>query len=373
MSAASRSKVRARARHREQVARAIAEVEVPHDYPNPPGWNVAEHDNTTARWWRVRAQRYGLLHPDSRTMREAGACFFNVHAAGEHAGQLIATEAEQVECRTPDCDKGLVWRNMGPSPCPDCQGRGTWAYGELPDKLVRAPFMARLGRRILDMLDGERGRPESAWLHAPYQPSECQACDWATARDEYLRAIPGHGYVECLSPSGPGTPGDDFGADTSPDRPRVEIRLIRCPDCHGTGRNLRGSLPPVGWSPQLVCKVADSVRHAKSPGDGAEWTACLYRTEGQAFSRAVEHMPGPREPARSGTNRPRVVPRGEERFALVDRRARAELRDQRRGADLTASVLRARARDLVADRAFDLLPAHERGRIRHAEQRRRKG
>jgi hypothetical protein len=64
------------------------------------------------------------------------------------------------------------------------------------------------------MLDGERGRPESAWLHAPYQPSECQAgCN--------------RGRVRLALAEFTG------------------ISHANCPACKGTGHNLRGVLGPV--------------------------------------------------------------------------------------------------------------------------------
>jgi hypothetical protein len=81
----------------------------------------------------------------------------------------------------------------------------------------------------------------------------------------------------------------------SPHRPR-------CPDCHGTGHNLAGVLPPVEWSPAVRRKIADGYERPLDAPD-ASWDERL------ADELSESH------PGFAGLAT-RVVPRGEHRRAV---------------------------------------------------------
>ena len=80
-----------------------------------------------------------------------------------------------------------------------------------------------------------------------------------------------------------------------------------CPDCKGTGHNLRGTLPPIEWSPAIVVAVADCIRHDSPPNPGPRhrWTWLAYG--GHASLRARVDMLV--NPGRTSCHT-RVCPRG---------------------------------------------------------------
>jgi len=196
--------------------------------------------------------------------------WFDVGAARAFARRLIAMGDEQAVFEDWCRDRGLGPENddyYAFRRCSDCgstgddEGCGAWfdceddARGGWPGPLAQryasvmarcscahgcevcrdarsrftqAPMgrsLARQGQRLLDMLDGR-----CAWApSAPRQPDECPSK---------------HGYVSATG----------IYYRTSHTTPEP------CPDCRGTGRNLRGVVPAIEAGPQLRCWAADGVR-----------------------------------------------------------------------------------------------------------------
>ncbi len=100
-----------------------------------------------------------------------------------------------------------------------------------------------------------------------------------------------------------------FGDDGEP-RQAVKGELLRgqCPNCHSTGHNLRGDLPPLEWSPAVRRKAIDSeLARGEVNQQRDSWTFAIF------CSLATLRI------ARQGTgaivrdNSTRTVPRGEHR------------------------------------------------------------
>ncbi len=295
MSQASRSKVLAAKRHRRAVARELAD--------------------SGLALFRVHGLTPTSGFSGVAEMLCAGddLVSIDVAAAREHAHELLALADEQAvfeewmqtkgrgpENREPGafggwCPGELRVRADGKKefwPCwevPDCTHEHT-ASGGWPGKLARewaalgndrlAPMgraLARLGRRILDALEG--------------QPSECQRpkCSGGTLLTGPYETVVGIAGT-CA---------------------RVGTGAMDCPDCRGSGHNLRGVLPPIAWSPAVRRKVADSVRNG-APPSGVEWTMRLYNEHAE-LRRRVDELPIPNEPVEAGPNRARVVARGDHR------------------------------------------------------------
>jgi len=161
---------------------------------------------------------------------------FDVHAAREHASKLVALDDEQhvfeqwclewgwlADKRVFGrwCDACLGYVRPG-GPCGACDGSGILAGG-WPGKLARqwpgdrrAPMgrsYARLGRRILAALEG--------------QPSACQSCGGWGKPSTQMRGD----HVAHVLRRGP--------------LPVLAALMRPCATCDGTGRNLRGALPPI--------------------------------------------------------------------------------------------------------------------------------
>lgn len=186
---------------------------------------------------------------------------------------------KRVDFTTPNKDNGR-------RRCPRC-----W---EKRSKLRQAPMgrsIARVGRRLLDMLDGR-----CAWApSAGAQPSECQrrAC------------------IEGRLPAGL-----MFGKPT---------REHACQECKGTGHNLRGVVPAVEWPAVVRRRYHDAVAHAapRAPGSGdgrvrlAPWLLDL---------KPSWELPDPAVSTADELRVTRVVPRGEHRNLSTE-----TPRDQLRG------------------------------------------
>ena len=233
---AKRSRVLAAQRHREQVARAIAQAD--------------------------------LLAP----LVKGEPVQFDVAKAREYGERLIA--------------EGIVDADREE------------AYGRV-DAAHRLRGRARTGRRLLAALEG--------------QPSECQ------------------GSLAGL--------GREVGEQVTPGR----WTIVGCPDCHGTGHNLHGVLPPAEWSMQVRRKVNDAVA---IPRNASRLRSNDVEVGNDGWTHGVSEQCNWSGPTR-------VVPRGEHRRA-VDRV------DNRGWYPKKTPIVR----------ALSLLPRWRRGEIKHAEQRR---
>lgn len=337
MSQATRSKVRARARHREQLARLLA----PFAYAGG-----------VAQGCVIRGGTVETIRGDAIAR---GRMTFDVHAARELGVRMVAQADEQAafehwcserrmgpENREPfahiaACDMAGCRPDdaLAPSPLPDRCTCGSSLIGGWPGKQARewpekasaamGRSTARMGQRLLDALAG--------------QPSECVRCTGNSA---------GHGRLWVSARDGNGT--------------------RDCPDCRGTGRNLAGVLPGLEWSPAVRRKVSDSVHAAQGAGlFGAELSADDPRWNGWTWQVGAPfgiHI----------TEDTRTVPRGEHRLpltGLVAVRLMAAL--LRAGRELPSVDLRINGRgDDFADLVGSRLPRWRRGELRHAEQRRQR-
>jgi hypothetical protein len=305
-----------------------------------------------------------------------GSAHFGVHAARELAHSLIALEDEQAEfedwCRfehglgpenrepgafvldmwfyfTPVCverareggwlvsDSPVTIGGRAWHPAVTPAGRGGW-----PGKLARewpgdsrAPMgrtLAKLGRDLLEALEG--------------QPSECQADECS----EGLLPYDGEGEFCGFGP---------------------------CPDCHGTGHNLRGVLPAVEVSVQLVRRL-----HEDEGGLYSDSTARWIAEMGEHPSRALAtHGTTAAEQAEAlellgpdGVDaRTRVVPRGEHRRDVGVGPRAVDI------VTLDQSIIARGWEPWTSPRFWtydgkrtrrELLPRWRRGELRHAAQRR---
>jgi len=197
---------------------------------------------------------------------------------------------------------------------------------------------ARIGLRLFAALEG--------------QPSECQAgCDegrvWADGvRCRYESESDAQEAVQRWEQYGQrGLVGEDPGRllgwhATSSQR-------ADCPDCHGTGHNLHGVLPPVRDSEHVIRSVADGLAATLRAGSGQ----LLSSHQADVYDRNRERI--------DAGMVTRVVPRGEHRH----RRAQSESLDER---------ITERWRSPTSTIAFNTtrLPRWRRGELKHAEQRR---
>jgi hypothetical protein len=282
------------------------------------------------------AMRYGEHLPRRVPRVET----FDVHAAREHAESMIAMADEQAMfedwCRAPGLPPPGIMEPVHPGGLgPENREPGAfvvsnewlddteaWApvdvpkRGGWPGKLARkwpgpasaamGRSAARVGQRLLDMLDGH-----CAWApSAEAQPSECQRCNgWGVRRNA------------------------DYGDPED------------CPSCHGTGHNLRGVVPPIEWSPQIRNRHQDALF-----GWGAdEHSSWLSELSGDELLAPV----GPYR---------RVVPRGEHRAvrpATIEANWTLEERINALGWGEVACL-----------HAYPRAPRWRRGELRHADQRR---
>jgi len=247
---------------------------------------------------------------------------FDVHAAKEFAEGLMLG----LKCKA--CS-GQGWWSQKPGDCDACRGSG----------LALDPYNVgrrKVACRLLAAIEG--------------QPTECQRedCDGGrlpgpfgeTMAAELSRALTGGSPVVTV------TSNDDGGVD------------VGCPDCKGSGHNLRGTLPPIEWSPAVVIAVADSVSAGSAPRDGREaWTRDLYCE----LQFRVAEIALPNEPLASGRNRSRVCPRGEHRHTSHHDGWRGLTPDQR---------INAKYWNSIDNPGKPLAPRWHLGRIKHAHQRR---
>jgi hypothetical protein len=366
---AKRSRVLAAQHHREQVARAIAEA--CGEYGGNPttayprgwrsSWRIESADGVERSGDRTTAEE-AARRAVQETVVEGGR--FDVAKAREYGERLIA-EARHAGAHAVVDD----WRRaqgrepaMRPARCRRCHGSTNepvthkdepWskcrACRGQPNRLTRCdppglppdvPGSAlswqasvRLGRRLLAALEG--------------QPSECQGCRGpgsvplgTTVADVRGGVVTVHAglRVEFVTIQGLSVVGHDGqrreaslgAADVSP-----------CDDCHGTGHNLHGVLPPVEDSPQVIRAAVEAVLYAPGRAAAAPLDRVYDRNR-----RAIEQRT--EQEWRALT---RVVPRGEHRYSTGDR---LEVRMLARG----------------WAGPYSRLPRWRRGEIKHAEQRR---
>ncbi len=245
--------LKTRERRRRQVARFIAEHGFEWSWGSSPLGGVwsAGHSGATFSSAQTTRPPHGVFEAMALGL-VAGALprlgrGFDVRVVRAAALELVALEDVQAVFEDWTRARGLGPENRGPGafklevscagcyqndrlnagsileeePCPWCHAPGGW-----PGKLARewpgdsrAPMgraLARLGRRVLEVLEG--------------QPDECESCGGSGESEssivEALTAAVGVSGTITLTGSG-----DDV--------------IVSCPDCHGTGANLRGRLPPV--------------------------------------------------------------------------------------------------------------------------------
>lgn len=142
-------------------------------------------------------------------------------------------------------DDGKFWHVFdcfdGDVDCTACDGRGWIPHGDRRADIVTAPARARLARRVLDALEG--------------QPSECEECE-------------GDGVVVVFDE-------DESGPVFLEDA---------CPDCRGTGHNLRGVLASP-WPAVVRRKVLDGVHTNDDDSLPDDWT----ETMGIPFPPDLDH------------------------------------------------------------------------------------
>lgn len=230
-----------------------------------------------------------LLHAESLL---SGSARFDVHAARELAQRMVAMADEQAVFEDWCRDRGLGpeashWRDWhdfdrdglprrppgwpgnlareyadAMVKCNTCLGGEGWLEPAWPEdpwtrcpacrdarkRFTMAPMgrsVARVGQRLLDMLDGnDPGKPGCAWApSAPPQPSECQTCGgWVQATAKLAEAQAG----------------------PRPPDPVVVDMLQPCPDCKGTGHNLRGFVPMMRARPGTRPRSLASPRRAST-------------------------------------------------------------------------------------------------------------
>jgi hypothetical protein len=233
---------------------------------------------------------------------------FDVHAAREHAQALIGRAHREA-----GRDHWAVfsdWRMEHP----------TTPASESPLRSSgRARSWERLGRAILRALEG--------------QPSECRACSrWGPV----VRA--------------------------------PNWMPAECPDCRGTRHNLRGTLPPVEWSPAVRRRAMDCFygRDAGWTRHGVGWLFDAYKAgrESDWTLRRPHATDEPGDPVRDV--RTRVVPRGEHR----DRRSNFSPWLFENWAEKSTLDERITARAESGFYARERLPRWRRGELRHAAARR---
>lgn len=208
----------------------------------------------------------------------------------------------------------------------------------------RAPMgrsLARLGQRILDMLEGECWWAPSA----KRQPSECTGClpDDADLpaifdrdRSRVARAIL-EGRAEVAMPiyispklharlacTRHGTMADLSELDFLHTAGVNIVRATTCPDCQGTGHNLRGILPPLEWSTAAVRWAEDAWRSAP---DGRGTDLCEHQERILDDATDACWRLAPDQPTR-------VTPRGLYVLQPDTGPTGVKLRDQLRGANV---------------------------------------
>ena len=369
MSQASRSKVRARARHREQVARLIGQA---------GAWCITPPGPVSAAGSMRLAKR---------------ETFFDVAAARE-LGERMVSDGEALALERVPFVGWCMSRGLGPdnrergafvSVDDDCQwiSHEEWdrrgnpqpaigfagevgipLRGGFPGKLARewqrmgggrnvahGAELRRMGQRLLDAIAG--------------QPSECQAgCTFINptvrAGSKYSRLPKSRLYrVDPVS-----------AASTS--LPTAHSSWI-CPDCHGTGHNLAGVLPGLVWSAAVTRRYIDADNTGQMRGGWLADLGTIKEMSALRFRSATRTVP--RGEHRDGVNASDWHPCGAHvlRGRMADRLAHGQR-------DGLASPIHWRLR-LQGPPAPDgaepalltrrnLEPRWRRGELRHAEQRR---
>jgi len=316
MSQASRSKVRARARHREQVARLIGQA---------GAWCITPPGPVSAAGSMRLAKR---------------ETFFDVAAARE-LGERMVSDGEALALERVPFVGWCMSRGLGPdnrergafvSVDDDCQ----WISHEEWDRRGNPqPAIGFAGEVGIPLRGGFPGKLAREWQRMGGRRNVAHGAELRRMGQRLLDAIAGQPN-ECQIPGCPES-GALIGARG----------WSSCPDCHGTGHNLAGVLPGLEWSAQVRRKTGDAL--------WANWGT------GKPCAGWISGMP-------YSTWDTRTVPRGEHRKCPRSERTAigVELRDQQRGWMRTGYA--ADGVSPVEDRSR--WPRWRRGELRHAEQRR---
>ena len=317
MSQASRSKVRARARHREQVARLIGQA---------GAWCITPPGPVSAAGSMRLAKR---------------ETFFDVAAARE-LGERMVSDGEALALERVPFVGWCMSRGLGPdnrergafvSVDDDCQ----WISHEEWDRRGNPqPAIGFAGEVGIPLRGGFPGKLAREWQRMGGRRNVAHGAELRRMGQRLLDALAGQ-------PS----------------------------ECHGTGHNLRGVLPPLVLSAQLQRRVVDAYQGAAAGGEC--WTQQLFDTA-PVFEHDAggSYWTGARCADGVSLAMTRTVPRGEHRqplTGLVAVRLMSALR--RAGRELPSVDLRINGRgDDFADLVDSRLPRWRRGELRHAEQRR---
>ena len=264
---------------------------------------------------------HGMVNMGHGDVQDCPAdCYYGqarVPHRGGWPGKLAREWADSFVCNV--CDDGWV---RYPTEYALPKGRCLRCRTERKRR-TQAPMgraLARLGQHILDALEG--------------QPGGCQAdgCE--------------RGHLE-------------WGGEINP----------VCLACNGSGHNLRGTLPPIEWSPAVVVAVADCIRHDSPPRprSSPRWTWVLYH-EHEGLRARVDALV---DPGRT-VCRTRVCPRGEHRRHVPDIGPNGrKLHDIHMGEhEVTIALVQSDQHDAhIRARRYSRLPRWRRGELEHARTR----
>lgn len=284
-----KSKVLAQKRHRRAVARELLRA-IPESITLRDVGPTGELDRHGRHGGNIESRRIEAM----------------LHAAREHARSLVAMKRHEGVGSVVDDyrrDLGRTTNNRIPH-VRLTSGPAPGTPPSLPRSSMNWRSLARLGQRILDMLEG--------------QPSECQGCDGEptvialavrqTAQmtlegaAEMLRSVldaSGHSgrEFEVIRPVAMETVLREDGwfshaAHSEPTEVRGLNDLLTCWMCHGTGHNPTGSLPPQEWGPAVwrrKCEMRDADAGLRANVYQPQWLDRIVGSTSREFATVVEN------------------------------------------------------------------------------------
>jgi hypothetical protein len=329
---AKRSRIRAAERHRREEARLIAEAAVGSDIDCGMchGSGEGPFDTSTCQiCGGSGAGRDALvlaLLNGGGELRET----FDVHAARELGERMVAQAAEHEIFVDWTMDRGLG---------PDNRERGAFVFDRWAYAWTDAARCEMIGH------GWECGEPMARTTAACWR-----RFDQDPEHPTPVRSGSVWPMVKRCRGGWPGTQAREWArnghkrsAPMGRTLARQGQRLLefKCKDCHGTGHNLAGVLPPVEWTRAMTRKVLDARIYRRQavgdPGQRISWVDDFPTVSDRHTTVG------------GGDTRTRVVPRGEH----LELHHRAP-------------------RWLGYAIPIDRLPRWRRGELRHAEQRRRR-
>jgi hypothetical protein len=289
---------------------------------------LVRHRQELARLVAVHASTLPYAMNEAAVLR--GSQLFDVARARAYADELIALELEhtvfvewtQTQGKGPDnrergafvdVETDADWSEVAPGRDIGIPRRGGW-----PGKLAR-----EWGTVPCEACKGKRGsmapdyRPEVFGLALPAESWRwCEPCK-GTGRTPKpgadRRAPQGRSLARVgrrLLAALEGQPDECLGWCWSGDSSPGAVPVKDCPDCHGTGHNLRGVMPEVEVTPAMMAKCAEAWPLESQTGGALQpWARALGITRAAVDAWALARMRSPGKPHTST----RVVPRGEHR------------------------------------------------------------